>query len=611
MADDYIEKFLVEKLKEVLDDLETKAHQHLPAKIAQLSSKFRNLKEIVEGRNRTTIDLREKLYTLKNLLSEWQMHLKKTKHTYSWKSLSFVLNFKQNLDQITEELRVQAQNTPPPEKTGQTTRLTGETLQTTPPTGDTDQGYRWSDRLVDEKKVYGIDDKALSLQKSLVLHNNSNDRRFSMIGIVGMRGVGKTTLAQVVFNKPEVKNHFLPRIWVCASKQPRDHSDHRYEIVKRMLECLGVEETTIKSVNDEHELKGLLFALRLQLTGKRYLIVLDDVWREEAQYQDFCSSLEKDENQCVEKLAYGLPKGYGGAVIVTSRSEEIVKKMVGENSHRVSPLKDPDCIWNIFIDSADENNTQLEVLKELKEKIIEKCAWLPLAAKMMGQIAREPPVQKKLAAVQEIPTAALPENLESDQQAKQPVQEKPAAVLPENLESDQLAKLPVQAKLSVQEKPVAVLPENLESDQQAKLPVQEKPAAVLPENLESDQPAKLPVQEKPVAVLPENLESDQPAKLPVQEKPAVVLPENLESDQPAKLPVQEKPAVVLSENLKSDQQAKLPFQEKPAAVLPENLDSDQPAKLPDQEKPAVVLPENLESDQQANSLNQHSQQVED
>ncbi|KAH7857142.1 hypothetical protein Vadar_009513 [Vaccinium darrowii] len=408
MAEDDIEKYLVEKLKEVLDDLETKADQHLPAKIARLSSKFRNLKQIVEGQNRTTIDLREKLYTLKNLLSDWQMHSKKNKHTYSWKSLSYVLNFKKNLDKIIEEL--QAQNTPPPGETGQTTPITGVTRQTTPPTGETeetDQGYRWSDRLVDEKKVYGIDDKALSLQKSLVLHNDSNDRRFSMIGIVGMRGVGKTTLAQVIFNKPEVKNHFLPRIWVCVSKQPEDDSNHGHEIVKRMLRCLGVEETTIESVNNEHGLKGLLFALRLQLTGKRYLIVLDDVWSEEAQYKGFlkfCSSLEKDENQCVEKLAYGLPKGYGGAVIVTSRSEEILKKMVGEeNSHSVSPLEDPKSSWKIFMDSAGEDYTELE---GLKEKIIEKCAGLPLAAKMMGQIASEQPVQKKPAVV--LPDQNLP-----------------------------------------------------------------------------------------------------------------------------------------------------------------------------------------------------------
>jgi pyrroloquinoline quinone (PQQ) biosynthesis protein C len=81
-----------------------------------------------------------------------------------------------------------------------------------------------------------------------------------------------------LFNKKEVKDYFFPRIWVCMSAQPGDDPGQKIAILKRMLESLGVEEETINKykVDQEHNLKELLYALHLQLQGKRYLIVFDD-----------------------------------------------------------------------------------------------------------------------------------------------------------------------------------------------------------------------------------------------------------------------------------------------------------------------------------------------
>ncbi|KAL7243917.1 hypothetical protein ACSBR1_016185 [Camellia fascicularis] len=161
--------------------------------------------------------------------------------------------------------------------------------------------------MVDETKVHGLHDKAIYLQRLLV-HDNT---QFKAIGIVGIRGIGKTTLCQLIFNKEIVKAHFLPKIWVWMSKQPGDNQDYRKETVKRILACLDVEEEMIKSDNKRHGLEGLLYTLQLQLIGKRYLIVLDDVWSTEDEYKNFCSSIADDE-KCSERLAYGLPKGWGG-----------------------------------------------------------------------------------------------------------------------------------------------------------------------------------------------------------------------------------------------------------------------------------------------------------
>ncbi|KAF7150268.1 hypothetical protein RHSIM_Rhsim02G0118600 [Rhododendron simsii] len=512
MADqNQIEEYLVEKLKKALEELAS-GEKHLPARLANLYTKFKDLKTSLGGPNQKVLKPREKLYKLDNLLSEWRIHSKKKNH-YTLDSLHFVYNYRKELKNIQEELDGTA-------SIGGTRDLPASNG---PVTRKEVEDFRWSDRLVDENKVHGIHDKVISLQKFLVSGRENDDRRFSMIGIVGMRGVGKTTLAQVVFNKPEVKKHFLPRIWVCTSKQPediRDDFDHRIEIVKRMLMCLGVEEKIIESAS-QHGLKGLLFALRLQLTGKRYLIVLDDVWCKEEMYErfstNFCSSLEADENKCSEKLAYGLPKGYGGAVIVTSRIEKLVIKMVGEeNLHIVKPLKDPKDCWKIFKDSAgqideevvedqkaktventasangyvdqqeedlnevksasanghvdqqekdqseenpaaanghvdqqvqdqieknsasangqnsnkqEEEEDPIEIeFKELKEKIIEKCAGLPLAARMMGEIARESNRQRRTKVPAEIPqreqqqvaeNPGVPESTQSDEQHRQ------------------------------------------------------------------------------------------------------------------------------------------------------------------------------------------------
>ncbi|XP_058195216.1 probable disease resistance protein At5g45440 [Rhododendron vialii] len=513
MADqNQIEEYLVEKLKKTLEEL-ARGEKHLPARLANLYKKFKDLKKSLGGPNQKVLKPREKLYKLDNLLSEWRIHSKKKNH-YSWESLCFVRNYGKELKNIAKELDDTA-----------STGGTGDLPASNGPVSRKEvEDFRWSDRFVDENKVHGIHDKAISLKKFLVSGRENNDRRFSMIGIVGMRGVGKTTLAQVVFNKPEVKKHFLPRIWVCASKQPEDDFDRRIEIVKRMLMCLGVEEKIIESAR-QHGLKGFLFALRLQLTGKRYLIVLDDVWCKEEMYEEFstnfCSSLEADENKCSEKLAYGLPKGYGGAVIVTSRIEKLVIKMVGEeNLHIVKPLKDPKDCWKIFKDSAgqideevaedqkaktvedtdsanghvdqqeedpievnsasanghvdqqekdqiEENSAnsasanghvdqqvqdQIEEnsasangqnsniqekeeedpiereFKELKEKIIEKCAGLPLAARMMGEIARESDHQRTRRVPAESPqreqqqvveNPGVPESTQSDEQHRQ------------------------------------------------------------------------------------------------------------------------------------------------------------------------------------------------
>ncbi|XP_059440484.1 probable disease resistance protein At5g45490 [Corylus avellana] len=149
-----------------------------------------------------------------------------------------------------------------------------------------------------------------------------------------------------------------------------------------MLERLGVEEEIINNykVDQEHNLKELLYAFHLQLQGKRYLIVFDD-----ARVSSTCDGKW-------DALAYGLPKGCGGAVIVTSRNEEIAKKMVGREGilHLVLPLSEPESCWSIFKEAAEQDFIPSDAEIQ-KREIFKRCAGLPLTAKMMGGIIKKQP----------------------------------------------------------------------------------------------------------------------------------------------------------------------------------------------------------------------------
>ncbi|PRQ52138.1 putative P-loop containing nucleoside triphosphate hydrolase [Rosa chinensis] len=147
------------------------------------------------------------------------------------------------------------------------------------------------------------------------------------IGIVGIAGVGKTTLVHQVLNRQRVRHEFSPIIWLCLSDKEKYEFTNSIgiSIVRRILDKLRAVDSgngAIDNLNDaiveeERDISGLglerlLARLNRLLSGKRYLIVLDDVWHISEFYSDLGCTIQ-------DRLSYGLPKGSGGAVIVTTR----------------------------------------------------------------------------------------------------------------------------------------------------------------------------------------------------------------------------------------------------------------------------------------------------
>ncbi|KAG4127083.1 hypothetical protein ERO13_D10G197201v2, partial [Gossypium hirsutum] len=200
-----------------------------------------------------------------------------------------------------------------------------------------------------ENHVYGRDkDK----QTILDLLLKSDDERNFVIPILGIGGIGKTTLAQLVYNDASIQNHFHLKAWACIS----DYFDV-LRITKEILQSI-----TSVSCND-NDLNIVQEKLQKELSGKKFLIVLDDVWNENYHNWTILQSPFKTRTQ-------------GSKIIVTTRNHGVSSTMGALHAHSLELLSDDDCLSDI------------QSLKEVAEKIVRKCNDLPLAAKTLGGLLR-------------------------------------------------------------------------------------------------------------------------------------------------------------------------------------------------------------------------------
>jgi hypothetical protein len=87
--------------------------------------------------------------------------------------------------------------------------------------------------LVEESSIFGRDDDKEAIINSL-LSDGASGNEMGVIAIVGMGGIGKTTLAQLVYNDDRLNEHFDLKAWVCVS-DPFDV----FMVMKTILEAVG------------------------------------------------------------------------------------------------------------------------------------------------------------------------------------------------------------------------------------------------------------------------------------------------------------------------------------------------------------------------------------
>ncbi|KAL9156146.1 hypothetical protein ABFS82_09G054100 [Erythranthe guttata] len=207
-----------------------------------------------------------------------------------------------------------------------------------------------------QNAMVGFDDLLIEVMDKL----SEQQSNLRIIPIVGMGGIGKTTLARNVYAKPLIMHHFDIRAWVTVSQ-----NYNVQDILIEILLCISKDESLESlSAKSEGELGE---RVHKSLWGRRYWIVLDDIWSAEAW----------------DKVNLFFPEnGQRSRIMITTRVSDVAS--IGSHGIVMDFLNEEKS-WDLLCRSVfeDEDDCPPE-LEEIGKKIAKNCEGLPLSIVVIG-----------------------------------------------------------------------------------------------------------------------------------------------------------------------------------------------------------------------------------
>ncbi|RWR73951.1 disease resistance protein RPM1-like protein [Cinnamomum micranthum f. kanehirae] len=214
--------------------------------------------------------------------------------------------------------------------------------------------------FIPDEEIVGIDEK-----KDFLIGELTDERpKRAVVAVVGMGGLGKTTLVTKVYDSPRVKNHFECHAWITVS-QSYKVDDLMRNMIKELYE--SNKEAVPDSIN-KMEGGHLVHTVIDYLQNKRYVIVLDDVW-ETINWNHIRVAFPN--NRC------------GSRIMLTTRIRDVASSFEAQNILCLEPLGEDDA-WLLFCNRAFSNKSCPPELESCAKSLVQKCEGLPLTIVTIG-----------------------------------------------------------------------------------------------------------------------------------------------------------------------------------------------------------------------------------
>ncbi|KAB8115292.1 hypothetical protein EE612_055614, partial [Oryza sativa] len=216
-----------------------------------------------------------------------------------------------------------------------------------------------------ELTVYGRDaDRDRIIE--ILLNEEFSDLR--VLPIVGIGGIGKTTLTRFIYRDRRIIDHFDLRIWICVSTYFNE-----VDITREILEHIFKDKQKFKDVSNFNVLQEILLK---NIRDKRFLLVLDDMWE------------DKDMSGWDKLLAPLKHSQVTGCMVLATTRKNSVAEMIGTvNAFQISGLDEKE-FWQFFKACAfgKENYEGDPSLQSIGRQIAKALKGCPLAARSVGAL---------------------------------------------------------------------------------------------------------------------------------------------------------------------------------------------------------------------------------